>query len=912
MDDAPPAQPFLGLHRHRHHPSFHITLPGLQGHQVGLPSSQPALEPPEQYGGRGEESPNSFLTTSASSGGRRASGGGGGGGGLDADTNLGGHLDGASGLESHFSDTWYGGVKKEEVWEDGESYGSITEDFYRKEDCYGNANDVFYPVNCEEVRKVRANYNDYAQGEAVYNGEANVSHFAKQTTSYDYLGREEDYGSSCGSGEDQLQPWLSGSPSSQTGEGRSTENTIVLTSGCLPQRSPLGVSSRAYTQKLDSFSEAFLSQRKRRFALIPGGDSSGQSWDLGVGRDSYLPPSSSPAHPSLPSFPSPPASSHIMSSVLSPPPTPLPPPSHSPSKMDSPGAFGPTGHSASQGGESLGALQFFASHLQSLPSLHSSGTIWKFPLLSHGFSQLAGDPNVDLRPSHADNITASHVHPPETPFLSSHSPSLHPSVNPPSRPCHPPRQRGPTEKMAPHIVGQTVKNGPTAQEQSQLQKQASPIYTGTPFPSFLHSSRGQRRGWYTPRPLLNPHRRGEGLHSSISPLSHREEEAEDDECVVMPYVNVGHDFQAELPPCVVDWEGSPVEESPRQQLLWKPFDTLEESGDFHDEVERLLSMCSSSCIPGGGSNTELTLHCLHYCQGNTMATLEMLLFSQPLPTGDYHYSGSDLWTDGEKSLFSAALATYGKDLSLIQKMVRTKTMCQCVEFYYLSKRLQDKQNKQKEEEQRDAAMEQQKSITPICQRVDRQFGPEEAVPVPSLASFFPCKLCGKMFYKIKSRNAHMKIHRQPQEDWTDRRLQHQLLTQRLALSRPANLMLPARAAALTFPSAGLAGTSGNRTAANGVLNSVTNGNNITPSNAGALDPGGVVTYSNIAASNSHVVANMEDGASNQREPATVLPFHQSWGSFGHGSNPTVFYCSTEGKDSVGAGTVGVKEPINWH
>lgn len=130
-------------------------------------------------------------------------------------------------------------------------------------------------------------------------------------------------------------------------------------------------------------------------------------------------------------------------------------------------------------------------------------------------------------------------------------------------------------------------------------------------------------------------------------------------------------------------------------------------------VEKLLSMCSSSCLPGGGSNTELALHCLHFCQGNTMvhvtisgsifsltlhlfflvnhtfteittepiplityflsffllkypfkflqplaacspscpfsslvqATLEKLLFSLPLPTGDYHYSGKPLTFD---------------------------------------------------------------------------------------------------------------------------------------------------------------------------------------------------------------------------------------------------------------------------
>lgn len=176
----------------------------------------------------------------------------------------------------------------------------------------------------------------------------------------------------------------------------------------------------------------------------------------------------------------------------------------------------------------------------------------------------------------------------------------------------------------------------------------------------------------------------------------------------------------------------------------------------------------------------------------------------------------------------------------------------------------------------------------------------------------------RMFYKIKSRNAHMKIHRQPQEDWTDKRLQHQLLTQRLALNRPTNLMpspgsslLPPQAAALTFPSSGLAGMSSNNTNADNVLNSVTNSNGITRSNSSVLDPSAMVTYSNIAASNSHVITNIDGGDLNQREPTTVLPFHQSWGSFGHGPDHAIFYCNSEGKDNVGAGTVGGKEPINW-
>lgn len=47
--------------------------------------------------------------------------------------------------------------------------------------------------------------------------------------------------------------------------------------------------------------------------------------------------------------------------------------------------------------------------------------------------------------------------------------------------------------------------------------------------------------------------------------------------------------------------------------------------------------------------------------------------------------------------------------------VRTKTVGQCVEFYYLSKRLLDKQKKQ-EEENRNGEMEQQKTVRNTLKR----------------------------------------------------------------------------------------------------------------------------------------------------------------------------------------------------
>lgn len=466
MEDRSSTQPFSNLSHHHHRPSFPLTFPSCQGSEAGYLSSQPGPDPLEQYECRREESPASFLTSNTSSATRKTSTGGDrvfvstSASSLDGDTSFSGHLEGDSDLGGHFDDSWYG---KKEVWEEKESGESTANG---KGDCYSNTNDVFYTINCSSEegsrRRARATYNNYAhvkseaKSDAVYNREANISHFSKQTASYNrtgavsfndssveycmmdsragdnYLGREENYESSCCSGEEHFHSaeaegaWLSVSPSSQ-GEARWRAAAVnhTLAPGCLPQRSLIGVNSRTYTQKLDSFSEAFLSQRKRRFPLIPSGDSAGQIWEFGVGRgetpglvksrqscafdsDPYLPPSSSsssPAHPSsLPSFPSPPTSSHLMSSVLSPPPTPLPPPSHSPSKMDSPSAYGGTGQPVSQAGESLGLLQFFAPRISSVSSVHSSGMIWKFPLLPHSF------PSGDLGSPDFGNMTGNVKH----------------------------------------------------------------------------------------------------------------------------------------------------------------------------------------------------------------------------------------------------------------------------------------------------------------------------------------------------------------------------------------------------------------------------------------------------------------------------------------------------------------------
>ncbi|XP_064263150.1 zinc finger protein 541-like [Passer domesticus] len=62
--------------------------------------------------------------------------------------------------------------------------------------------------------------------------------------------------------------------------------------------------------------------------------------------------------------------------------------------------------------------------------------------------------------------------------------------------------------------------------------------------------------------------------------------------------------------------------------------------------------------------------------------------AQDHPLADYHYAGSDRWTAEEKEAFQKAFHTYGKDFHLIQKQIPSKTVAQCVEYYYCWKKEQ--------------------------------------------------------------------------------------------------------------------------------------------------------------------------------------------------------------------------------
>ncbi|KAM9316844.1 transcriptional-regulating factor 1 [Gastrophryne carolinensis] len=391
---------------------------------------------------------------------------------------------------------------------------------------------------------------------------------------------------------------------------------------------------------------------------------------------------------------------------------------------------------------------------------------------------------------------------------------------------------------------------------------------------------------YTPPPMLSPVRQGSGLFSRVIAAAHNAhlpltpltptprillcrpnsidgsiskvtpgpgEHIAD----VEPRINIGSRFQAEIPD--LECQSSLKDEAHEATLVWKPWPDLE-SVESQQQVELFLRMSCSSILPGGGTNLEYALHSLYEANGNIMSALEMLLLrNKPRlkshPLANYHYAGSDYWTNTEKKSFNKALVISNKDFFHAQKMIKTKTISQCVEYYYTWKKIQhlgrrhrsrlvelsednttsaeDVDDEDLEEKKNEQCPEQvlksQEILHPaaadgtavehlvprvgsfvcemgncgasFCSRqalngharihggnsapakvfsavgVSRQkssaqggYCSVKSSPAHSTTSgetdttsIFPCKVCGKVFYKIKSRNAHMKTHRQQEE-----------------------------------------------------------------------------------------------------------------------------------------------------
>ncbi|XP_075939928.1 mitotic deacetylase associated SANT domain protein a isoform X4 [Anarhichas minor] len=295
-----------------------------------------------------------------------------------------------------------------------------------------------------------------------------------------------------------------------------------------------------------------------------------------------------------------------------------------------------------------------------------------------------------------------------------------------------------------------------------------------------------------------------------------------------PRINIGQHYQAEIPE-LQDHPSSQFVQH-KADLVWLPMDDSHLKHGDQETMEDMMNMACCSVLRGGGTNQELVLHCLHECGGDFLETLGRLMLQDPVyPKGHhlagYHYSGSDCWTAEEKCYFNKGISAYRKDFFMVQKLVQTKTVAQCVEFYYTYKKqvkigrngiltfgppdsplersteaVVDVKSSQRskyiqgetDDDKRDVSYEishqarvaqslqahdyagtllVMKEPDPVNKEALHPSAPHRppaepaakksrapAKPPPDPDAIFPCKKCGRVFYKVKSRSAHMKSH----------------------------------------------------------------------------------------------------------------------------------------------------------
>ncbi|XP_056101554.1 mitotic deacetylase-associated SANT domain protein isoform X1 [Rhinichthys klamathensis goyatoka] len=441
---------------------------------------------------------------------------------------------------------------------------------------------------------------------------------------------------------------------------------------------------------------------------------------------------------------------------------------------------------------------------------------------------------------------------------------------------------------------------------------APPIYSSiTPYQSHLRSpvrlpDNPLNMPPYTPPPILSPVREGSGLYFSTFLSAAAAAAAANNQGLpppatpksatrsllrsnssditppvltamseatpvsIEPRINIGLRYQAEVPE--LRERLAAQHDLHKAELVWAPLPDLEANTQEQQRVDDLMHLACSSALYGGGTNQELALHCLYESKGEIMGALACLLLKKPTfpkahPLADYHYSGSDSWTPEERRIFNKGIAAYKKDFFMVQKMVSSKTVAQCVEFYYTYKKQvkigrngtliygeaeppetkptteeevdnkssQKFESRKEDEESRkwdvSCDRKQENSLGRVTQTLQATENapavlvlrsqedstkdpstlgvshPPPPPPPPSKPRSettgrksvagntgkgqtnqegeFPCKKCGRIFFKVKSRSAHMKSHAEAEKKAA-------ALRQREAEQRAAAAMLAAQ------------------------------------------------------------------------------------------------------------------------
>lgn len=223
-------------------------------------------------------------------------------------------------------------------------------------------------------------------------------------------------------------------------------------------------------------------------------------------------------------------------------------------------------------------------------------------------------------------------------------------------------------------------------------------------------------------------------------------------------------------------------------LIWAP-QCMEK---LDDSIIRLyLDFSSSPCIRNGGCDIDHALEILHQSNGDIKLAMKQLL-----ALGNDAKGIKNFWSVEEVQCFEEYLQVFGKNFFLISERLKTKSVKECVKFYYLWKKSSSSSSCSNTSASSSSSSFRAATSSSISssstastlsvssnhQQFQQVVGDEtnnngnltisssdsNNNSSSSSASFnngngtndlFLCKVCGRAFEKIKSRSAHMKRHK---------------------------------------------------------------------------------------------------------------------------------------------------------
>lgn len=181
----------------------------------------------------------------------------------------------------------------------------------------------------------------------------------------------------------------------------------------------------------------------------------------------------------------------------------------------------------------------------------------------------------------------------------------------------------------------------------------------------------------------------------------------------------------------------------------------------NSELDLYLQFSTTACIPGGGCNVDDALQVLYKSNGDIKLAMQQLLAFQ--------VNCQAIWSLDEMKAFERLVRLHGKDFHLISQDLTTKTVKECVLFYYLWKKRRPISTVKQQYHQQQQANHITTSSDVVNNNNNNQQHSDnhQKIQLPKIeqqklleqVESFPCRVCGRVFAKIKSRSAHMKRHK---------------------------------------------------------------------------------------------------------------------------------------------------------